>query len=266
LTTSGIVVRIGDQLFSFPTSDVERTLALRRDEVSLADGTEVVSIEGQLVRVVHLASVLGIEPSKLEEMSTVVIGDGVRRRAFLVDEVVGQRDYILQQLNWNLRNAPTLAGTTVLDGSTVVLVLDNHALLGSRQSRGKSWTGMADPIQQRLLVVDDSATSRTLERNILSSVGYEVLTAVDGNEALALLRREAIDLVVSDVEMPNISGVELTRRIRNDPELEHLPVVLVTSLGSEDDKRAGAEAGADAYVVKGAFDQDELLRTIGRLL
>jgi two-component system chemotaxis sensor kinase CheA len=266
LTTSGIVVEVNDQLFSFPTSEVERTVAVRKDDVTIADGTEVIHIDGSLVRIVHLASILGAEPSEHDETPAVVIGDGVRRRALIVDEVVGQRDYILQQLCWNLEGAPAIAGTSVLDGSTVVLVLDNHALLGYRNDRGSAFAESSDERQIRVLVVDDSATSRTLERNILRSAGYDVTTAVDGREALVLLHRESFDLVVSDVEMPVVGGIELTQRIREEAKLEHLPVVLVTSLGSDEDKRLGAEVGADAYIVKGAFDQDELLRTIGRLL
>jgi two-component system chemotaxis sensor kinase CheA len=115
-------------------------------------------------------------------------------------------------------------------------------------------------------VVDDSTTSRTLERNILRSAGYDVMTAVDGQEALEILRDNQIDLVVSDVEMPSVNGLELTRSIRRDPGLEHLPVILVTNLESEEHQQDGAEAGADSYIIKGAFDQDELLHTVARLL
>ncbi|MCP4899920.1 MAG: response regulator, partial [bacterium] len=266
LTTSGIIIRVGDQLFALSTSDVEQTLKVRREDVAMADGTEAISVRGQLVRVIDLASVLGYTSTELAEMPCVVIGDGGRRRAVLVDEVLGQRDYILQQLSWNLSGAPTVSGTAVLDGATVVLVLDSHALLGSRSITGGVWSQTPEARQLRILVVDDSATSRTLERNILQTAGYDVITAIDGNEALSVLRREQIDLVISDVEMPVIDGFELTRRIRQEAELERLPVVLVTSLGSDDHKRTGAEVGADAYIVKGAFDQDELLKTVTRLL
>jgi two-component system chemotaxis sensor kinase CheA len=127
----------------------------------------------------------------------------------------------------------------------------------------------APPGRQRpatVLVVDDSAVTRTLEKGILEAAGYQVRVAADGAAALDLLQREPCDLVVTDVEMPRLDGFSLTARVRADDRLRDLPVVLVTSLASEDDRRRGAEAGADAYIVKDAFDQDRLLETIRRLI
>jgi two-component system chemotaxis sensor kinase CheA len=153
----------------------------------------------------------------------------------------------------------------VLDGDDVVLILDTRTLVGSPSAAG-GWAEVREIHRYRVLVVDDSATSRTLVRNILKTAGYEVLTAIDGEEAFSTLKEQKADLVVSDVEMPKMDGFELTRRIRRDAELERLPVILVTSMGSEEHKSQGAEAGADAYIIKGAFDQDELLQTVARLL
>jgi two-component system chemotaxis sensor kinase CheA len=123
-----------------------------------------------------------------------------------------------------------------------------------------------DAPRRRVLVVDDSVMTRTLERSILDAAGYEVVVATDGQQALDMLRETAVDLVVSDVEMPRLDGLGLTSAIRQDEMLRHLPVILVTSLDSPDHVERGAAAGADAYIVKGRFDQHELLQTIGRLL
>jgi two-component system chemotaxis sensor kinase CheA len=108
--------------------------------------------------------------------------------------------------------------------------------------------------------------TRTLERSILEAAGYDVVVAADGQQALDLLRVTAVDAVVSDVEMPRMSGLDLTAAIRQDEQLRHLPVVLVTSLDAPEHVERGAAAGADAYIVKGRFDQNDLLQTIGRLL
>jgi two-component system chemotaxis sensor kinase CheA len=108
--------------------------------------------------------------------------------------------------------------------------------------------------------------TRTLERSILQAAGYEVLVAADGAQALEMLRSTPVDLVVSDVEMPRLTGIELVTAIRRDDALRQLPVVLVTSLGAPEQVEAGATAGANAYIVKGRFDQRELLETVGRLL
>jgi len=265
LTTSGILARLNGQRFAVPTTDVERTILVKRTDVVSADGAEAVRVDGRLVRIAQLASILGTSSEEKDSKPALVVSVGMRRRALLVDEVCGQRDYIVQPPPWNLRDARWLAGSTVLDGGEVVLVLDSRQLVGIGKS-STPWRERGEERQYRVLVVDDSATSRTLERNILSAAGYQVLTAINGVEALRILADEDIDMVVSDVEMPTMNGFDLTRAIRADVKLEHLPVILVTSLGSGAHKQQGAEAGADAYIVKGAFDQDELLTTIARLL
>jgi two-component system chemotaxis sensor kinase CheA len=117
-----------------------------------------------------------------------------------------------------------------------------------------------------VLVVDDSVMTRTLERTILESAGYSVLVAADGAQALAVLNETTVHAIVSDIEMPGMSGLELTATIRQDERWRHLPIVLVTSLDSPEHVERGAAAGADAYIVKGRFDQNDLLQTVGRLL
>jgi two-component system chemotaxis sensor kinase CheA len=116
------------------------------------------------------------------------------------------------------------------------------------------------------VLADDAATTRTLARGILEAAGYEVLAAADGDAAWGLLQQHGADLVVSDVEMPGMSGVDLARAVRQSPRFARIPVVLLTALETDADRRRGLEAGADAYVVKSAFDQRELLATIGELL
>jgi two-component system chemotaxis sensor kinase CheA len=120
--------------------------------------------------------------------------------------------------------------------------------------------------RHRVLVVDDSITTRTLEKNILENAGYEVLVAADGEEAWALVQSEFLDAVVADIAMPRMDGFILTEKIKGGERFKELPVVLVTSLESPEDKIRGLEAGADAYITKGTFDQQDLLETIERLI
>jgi two-component system chemotaxis sensor kinase CheA len=117
-----------------------------------------------------------------------------------------------------------------------------------------------------VLVVDDSVMTRTLERTILEAAGYRVVVAADGTQALDMLNEHQIDLIISDVEMPSMDGLALTSAVRQDERWRHLPIVLVTSLDAPEQVERGAAAGADAYIVKGRFDQNDLLQTIGRLL
>jgi two-component system chemotaxis sensor kinase CheA len=121
--------------------------------------------------------------------------------------------------------------------------------------------------QQRILIVDDSITTRTLEKNILEAAGYTVLVAIDGQEALSTILTEgAPDLIVSDVAMPRLDGFGLTRKVKENPETAQVPIILVTSLDSAEHKTQGIEAGADAYIVKSRFDQSNLLDTIEQLI
>jgi two-component system chemotaxis sensor kinase CheA len=120
--------------------------------------------------------------------------------------------------------------------------------------------------RKTVLVVEDSITSRMLLKNILESAGYRVRTAVDGVDALTAMKTEAVDAVVSDIEMPRLNGFDLTGKIRADRKLAELPVVLVTALESAADRERGAEAGANAYIVKSSFDQSNLLEAIERLV
>ena len=120
--------------------------------------------------------------------------------------------------------------------------------------------------RQHILVVDDSITTRTLEKNILEAAGYQVTTAIDGRQALEKLEAGSFDLVVMDVQMPHMDGFTLTQHLRESAQYRLLPIILVTSLDSREDREQGMRAGADAYIVKRGFDQAELLAAIERLL
>jgi two-component system chemotaxis sensor kinase CheA len=151
------------------------------------------------------------------------------------------------------------------DGSLVLLL--NPAVLTQEGAQRPPPAPAPLPQQRRrLLVVDDSFTTRELIRSILASAGYDVQVAVDGADALDKLRARPYDLVVSDVEMPRVDGLTLTTQIRSDPQLDSLPVVLITSLASDAHRRRGLEAGAQAYIVKSQFNQDGLLEVIQQLL
>jgi two-component system chemotaxis sensor kinase CheA len=181
---------------------------------------------------------------------------------------------VIKPLPWPFARVGGAAGAATLASGEVVLILNAADLTrpGPAADPGPATTAGPAPASPdpaapaTVLVVDDSAVTRTLEKSILEAAGYQVRVAPDGAAALDLLGREPCDLVVTDIEMPRLDGFSLTARIRADERLRGLPVVLVTSLDSEDDRRRGVEVGADAYIVKGAFDQDRLLETIRRLI
>jgi two-component system chemotaxis sensor kinase CheA len=191
--------------------------------------------------------------------------------ALVVDEVLGERDVLIEPLGPRLQNLPLASGATLLPDRRVAVILNTAALI--RRMLGRRETGLVARLQRpeqdvphRLLLVEDSITTRAIERNILEAAGYRVLTAADGLEAWGILQQEDVDLVVADVEMPRMDGVALTERVRAGADTRSLPVVLVTARESDRDKERGLRAGADAYIRKSTFDQRDLLEVIKQLL
>jgi two-component system chemotaxis sensor kinase CheA len=281
----GVVVRVNQHLFVLPTVQVERVLRLRRREIKTVENRETVLVDGRTTSLVHLRDVLGLPvagPPALsgqdenEIVQVVLLGSAEREIgkciAFLVDEVVDEQEVLAKPLGKQLAHMPNVSGATVLGTGRVVPILEGPDLLKSavetRASSRRAEVPSTEPEKPKksILVAEDSITTRALLRNILEGVGYEVQVAVDGAEAFAALKTSTFDLIVSDVDMPRMSGFALTAKIRSDPKLAELPVVLVTALGSREDRERGIDAGANAYIVKSSFDQSNLLEVLRRLL
>ncbi len=214
-----------------------------------------------------------------QQMPVVILGSAERRVAFTVDALVGVREVVIKSLPKPLLRVRYTAGATILGTGEVVIVLNVADLLratGRPRSVAAAAAVRSAPevdeakrdvtARPTVIVCDDSFTTRTLEKNILESAGYPVRVAADGVEAWNLLQSEGADVLVSDISMPRMDGFELTARIRADERFKHLPVILITSLESREDRERGIQAGADAYIVKSAFDQEGLLSTIQRLI
>ncbi|MDB5813020.1 MAG: hybrid sensor histidine kinase/response regulator [Rhodocyclales bacterium] len=270
----GLLVSAGERQFVLPSSSVERVVRVPTSSIQTVENRETIELDGMTMAFSWLADALDIPRKMANEESrfvqTVVLGTGVRRIAFAVDEIVDEREVLVKQLGPQLQRVRNVAGATVLATGRVVPVLNVSDLLKSaiRQAPARAPDLIPDKTAQRrsLLVVEDSITSRSLLKNILESAGYDATTAVDGIDALTTLRTGHFDLVVSDVEMPRMDGFDLTTRIRQEPKLKNLPVILVTALDSREDRERGIDVGANAYIVKSGFDQSNLLDIVRRLL
>jgi two-component system chemotaxis sensor kinase CheA len=276
-TIQALLVRVSGQTFALPLAAVEVIEEVALEEVTSVESREAILVEGVPTALVRLHEVLRLpeQGARLESgqrQPVVVLGSTEERVAFLVDELLGEHEIVVKNLGSQLRRVRNVSGATILGDGSVVLILNVFDLIKSSQKVRGLWLAEKRRAEaqrrgrSRILVVDDSVTTRMLEKNILEGSGYEVTIAVDGLDALEKLAARPFDLVVSDVEMPRLNGFELTRQIRRDERHRELPVILVTSLSSEEDKRAGVEAGADAYITKGAFDQGNLIATIRQLL
>ena len=239
----------------------------------MVENNETIALEGRAVALVRLANVLELPATAATEdvpmgLTFVVVTAGEKRMAFGVEAVFGVQEVLVKPLGKPLLRVRNIAGATVLGSGTAVLILNAADLLVSAAEArpGPKMVPARTVEQKAVLVVEDSITSRMLLKNILESAGYRVQTAVDGLDALSMLKTEPFDGVVSDVQMPQLDGFSLTEKIRADRKLAELPVVLVTALGSEEDRERGVDAGANAYIVKSSFDQSNLLEALRRLV
>jgi two-component system chemotaxis sensor kinase CheA len=242
------------------------------------EGQVVLRVRDQILPVSDLAATLGLGGGPAGAQPAVVVASMTRRHAFRVDALLGQRNVVVKDLGRLLPRLELLAGASLEPDGSILLVLDPSGLVDrARWLRARERPGAAsggdDPLRApgpaagaSILVVDDTAVVRELERSILEEAGYRVRTAADGREALAALADAPADLVVTDVDMPNCDGLALTRAIRAEPALAGLPVLVVTSKASDADRRRAMEAGADAYLVKSDLDRLTLLEVAGRLL
>lgn len=274
-TLRGVVLRIRETLYVLPLSGVERVRALKLGDIAKVESRETLLVGDRVVPAVRLGDLLGLgQPGNaqaVDERIAVVVRVTGNVIALLVDEVLSEQEVLPKSLGKQLRKIHCISGATQLgDGSLVpILALDDIAryALDGRSIRKTAITQQNNVAQlKRLLIAEDSITSRLLLKHILESAGYHVETAVDGLDALSKLRHEDFAALVSDIEMPHMDGLALTEHLRADPRTADMPVVLVTSLQSPAEREKGLRAGADAYVVKGSFDQDNLLATISRLL
>jgi two-component system chemotaxis sensor kinase CheA len=277
-TIRALLVVAGGQALAFPTTNVRKLILVGPDDVHRAGGREVLVTEGAPLPIAALAEALGLAVPKPAGAAAsgrrpaLIAAAGERRMAFVVDELLTEQEVVVKALGARIRRVRNFSGGTILPSGRVALVLNVAQLVRTALGRAPGATlapaapAAAPLAAKRLLVVDDSITTRTLEKSLLEAAGYQVATAVDGADAWRFLQEQGADLVLSDVEMPRMDGLELTEAIRASPRFTDLPVVLLTARASEHDKARGVEVGADAYLVKDEFDQRALLETVAQLL
>ena len=276
-TLRALMVQAGGQMFAVPAAFVDRVVRVRRQDIRIAEGRTMLSVDDTLVPLTTLSAMLGpplSEPAADADLSIMILSAAARRLAIAIDELVEEREIVARPLEHAGDEAAAhFSGAALIDGTQVALVLNAGALVtasgrgGARaHAAGLGQQAAAAPRQPHILVVDDSITTRTLEQSVLGAAGYRVTTAVDGADAWRIVREGGVDLVVSDVEMPRMDGLELTTTIRASAAHAALPIILVTSLDTPEQRARGLEAGADAYIMKSSFDQDTLLGIVRQLI
>jgi len=270
-----LLVDVGGEAYAFPLAHVRRTLELARVDIDMLEGQQHFAFDGKPVGLVTAHQLLGAQAGVTREsVSVVVIGDERVTYGIAVDRFLGERMLVVQPLDPRLGKIRDIAAGALMENGDAVLIVDVDDLLRSvdKLVRGGQLDriGRAHDVAARqrkhVLVVEDSLTVRELERKLLDKRGYAVTVAVDGMDGWNALRGGTFDLVVTDIDMPRMDGIELVTLIKRDPLFKPVPVMIVSYKDRDEDRRRGLEAGADYYLAKGSFHDEALLDAVRDLI
>lgn len=267
-----LFVQVGEERLCLTASNVVRAFTVEAAQLREVAGRPAIVVEDEVLPFASVASMLFSAPERPPaegELVLVLRGRG-QTAALAVDRVLDERVQAVMPLKGLLARYPHLSGATPMSDGELALVLSAPHLVATVHGRELRLNAVAsrrtEARRKRVLVVDDSPLTRELLVQLLESAGYQVVQAVDGAQAMDVLARETADIVVTDLEMPQVDGLELTRRLKAHATWRALPVVIVTTRGSEADRKRGMEAGADGYVTKGDLVRQDLVDVVGRLL
>ena len=277
ISTRVLMIRAGESRYALPIDAIQRVFRFESREVVVHGGRQTINVDGRPHVVADLAATLGLPRTPFDEGRPLVgllTGSAGAAVAFVVTAVQGEREVVVKPLGQPVGRTPLVAGAALVDQDEVVLVLDQAALTASatgvpssRLAPSSAATERRDADRPlRVLVADDSITTRTLEKNILSAAGFEVALAADGRDALRSVRLEPFDLVVSDVDMPRMTGLELVKAMRDDERLRDVPVIIVSYKDREEDRLRGLDLGANYYLTKSSFHDNTFLKAVADLI
>ena len=269
------VAEIGGEPFAFPLTRIARVVKVSRAELSSLEGQQYFSLDGERIGVVSGLEVLDMQgkPNWDQEISVVLLGDRATRFGLGVDRFIGEYELVVRPLDARLGKVPSVSAAALMDDGSPVLIVDVEdmtrsveTLLHGGRLRGLGSSEAAQVSRKRILVVDDSVTVREVQRTLLQNRGYVVEVAVDGMDGWNALRATSYHLTITDVDMPRMTGIELVSKIKADPKLHSLPVIIVSYKDREEDRMKGLDAGADRYLTKSSFHDETLLTAVAELI
>jgi two-component system, chemotaxis family, sensor histidine kinase and response regulator WspE len=268
-----LLVDIGGEAYAFPLASIVRTIKLPREEIELLEGRQYFNFDCRLVGLFSAHQVLGGgEPAVAgNELPVIVVGEPGNAYGLVVDRFLGERELVVQPLDARLGKIKDVAAGALLENGSPVLIVDIEDMLRSvdklvsagtisKVRRGAGTTTAKK--RKRVLVIDDSLTVRELERKLLDQRGYEVEAAVDGIDGWNAARTGSFDLIITDIDMPRMDGIELVTLLKKDANLKSLPVMIVSYKDREEDRVRGLDAGADYYLTKGSFHDETLVQAV----
>jgi two-component system sensor histidine kinase and response regulator WspE len=271
-----LLAEIGGEPYAFPLAHIIRTIKLSKDRIELLEGRQHFAFEGRRIGLITAQQILetGEGTHVCDELSVIIMGDSSHTYGLVVEKFLGERDLVVQPLDAQLGKIKDIAAGALMPDGSPVLIVDAEDLIRSmdkivsagRLSRVPQQGTAAGKKRKRVLVVDDSLTVREVERKLLGNRGYEVEVAVDGMDGWNAVRTGHFDLVVTDIDMPRMDGIELVTLINKDANLKTLPVMVVSYKDRDEDRQRGLEAGAAYYLTKGSFHDETLLQAVVDLI
>ncbi|MFJ2411181.1 hybrid sensor histidine kinase/response regulator [Pseudomonas sp. NPDC087814] len=272
-----LVVEVGEEAYAFPLAHIERMCDLAPDDIVQLEGRQHFWHEGRHVGLVAASQLLQRPPGQgsQETLKVVVIRERDAVYGIAVERFIGERTLVVLPLDDRLGKVQDISAGALLDDGSVVLIVDVEDMLrsvdkllntGRLERIARRTQQTLEAPRKRILVVDDSLTVRELQRKLLLNRGYEVAVAVDGMDGWNALRSEDFDLLITDIDMPRMDGIELVTLLRRDTRLQSLPVMVVSYKDREEDRRRGLDAGADYYLAKASFHDDALLDAVVELI
>lgn len=272
-TFRGIHIKAAGREFIIPVHYITRILRIKSDEIQLVENKEIVNVNEIPISFILLSDLLDLPRLAINPvLFAILIKTTENTIAIGVDEVLNEQEILIKSLGRQLIHIQNIAGATISESGQVIPILNpldlvRLALKSTLKKHPLESSEKEHPIEKRsILIAEDSMTSRILLKNILESAGYVVKTAVDGSEAFTLLKTEPFDLLLTDIEMPKMTGLELIQKIRQIKELQELPVIVCSTRDSQEDREQGIEVGANAYISKTNFTHSDLIDIIQKLL
>jgi two-component system sensor histidine kinase and response regulator WspE len=273
-----LLVEISGEVYAFGLTRIDRVLSVNRPDIFIAENRQYIVVDEQNIGLVSARQVLELPEPNLEEsllLPVVVLGDQSHRYGLVVDRFLGERDLVVRPLDSRLGKVKNISAASVMEDGSPLLIIDTADLVrsidtlisgGNLNLIGDDGTAEVERASKRVLVVDDSITVREMERKLLQNNGYEVDVAVNGMEGWNAVRMGNYDLVISDIDMPRMNGIELVTQIKSHPQLKSIPTIIVSYKDREEDKIAGLQAGADYYLTKSSFHDDSLINAVVDLI
>lgn len=272
-----LIVEIAGEPYAFPLARILSALKVPREKIESIEGREHFTSGDQQIGLVTAHQIFGLSgvPVANGEIPVIILGDKANRYGLVTDRFLGERELVVRPLDPRLGKIKDISAAALMPDQTPALIVDVDDLIRSIKNLvsggrlapvARGGAAVAAKRRKRVLVVDDSLTVRELERKLIENKGYEVEVAVDGMDGWNAVRTGAYDLVVTDVDMPRLDGIELVKLIKKDVRLGSLPVMIVSYKDREEDRTRGLEAGADYYLTKGSFHDETLLRALADLI